>query len=244
MIDLRRSLHRRMARALTRGGSHVMPDRMQARAFAQLVPVPDLVVDVGVGRGTPWLYGAFPDSAFLLVDPMHECREDVARLYPTMQSEFVETALGDAPGEAQLNIPLRGEAVRGNMASLLNRSDEHLAKIDSWQTRTVPVTTLDRLLADRPGRIGLKIDTEGAEANILRGATSILPRCDFVVLELSLSHRFEEVAPPSAAIALLAQAGLEMRDVLAVSGSGAATSARHIDALFTRWNGSDATDRT
>jgi FkbM family methyltransferase len=232
---LPKTVLRKMSRALRRHGMNVTDNRMLASRFAGLVPAPDLIIDVGVADGTPWLYDAFPDSRFLLIDPMVECRQSVTAAFPDLNAEFHSVALGDNRGEIELNVPVVSGTARGNMASVLNRSDHHSASINEWEKRTVPVELLD-FLTPKSGRVGLKIDTEGAESAILRGAAETLLRCDFVVLELSLSKRFEEVEPPSTVISLLRDAGLEMHDVLSLNGGTSTRSAAHIDCLFTRWS--------
>lgn len=231
---LPKTILRKMARSLRRRSMHATENRMTATRFSQIVPSPDLIIDVGVADGTPWLYDAFPDKRFLLIDPMIECRQSVAAAYPYLDAEFHSVALSDQSGEIDLNVPLMNGSEHGSKASVLTRSDHLSASITGWEKRTVPVELLDSL-TPKSGRFGLKIDTEGAECAILRGASDTLSRCDFVVLELSLNKRFEEVEPPSTAISLLRDAGLEMRDVLSVNGGEATRSAQHIDCLFTRW---------
>lgn len=230
-------LEERMRGLLRRNGALVYDNRMQAVRFRKLVPEPDLVVDVGVADRTPWLYDSFSEKPFLLVDPMAECEEEVAAAYPNLNFEFRPVALGDHMGKAKLNVPFVGQGKRGRWASMLTRSrSDHLtARVTNWETRTVDVTTLDALTEAKTGRIGLKIDTEGSEAAILRGAEKTLSQCDFVVLELSLRMRFEEVDVPSTSIAMLRDAGLELRDVLSVNGGKMDQSPIHIDCLFTRW---------
>jgi FkbM family methyltransferase len=225
-----------MAKALRKAGYLVTPNRMQAERFSALVPDVEIVVDVGIGMGgTAWLYDAFPGKTFILVDPIQTCGDGVAKRHPTLKHTFHCIALGSQEGTAQLNIPFRKGATRYGMASLLTRTDQLVEHISDIETLDVPVRTLDSLMADHPGSFGLKIDSEGSEADILRSGSEALSRCDFVVLELSVSERFAEVEPPSAVIAILAQAGLELRDVLAVSGGTETGSPRHIDCLFTRW---------
>ncbi len=231
-----KNVRRRMARWLSQQGYEVQPNRMHAGRFPDLVVSPETVIDVGVGRGTPWLYEAFPDKNFLLIDPMPEAQEYVLAAYPHLRAKFFETALGEENGMAELKIPIWKGATHMPMASLLNRDDAHVEKISGWDTRLVPVTTLDELVGDDAGPFGLKLDAEGAEPAILRGASQVLQRCAFVVLELSLSHRFAETEAPSNVIASLAAVGLEMRDVLDTNGGSETAPPRHIDALFTRWS--------
>jgi hypothetical protein len=109
-------------------------------------------------------------------------------------------------------------------------------RITGYLETEVEVTTLDLLAAGIGGRLGLKIDVEGHEADVLRGAAGTLPRCDFVILELSLTPRFAQTSPPSTLFALLGAAGLELRDVLRSTGDGRGGPApRLFDVLFTRW---------
>jgi hypothetical protein len=38
-------------------------------ALAGIDYQPEIVIDVGVRKGTPWLYESFPDAFYILVDP-------------------------------------------------------------------------------------------------------------------------------------------------------------------------------
>ena len=53
---------------------------------------------------------------------------------------------------------------------------------------------------------------------------------------MSVAHRFQNTAPPSALIAHLAAAGLEFRDILAAATyAGKRPVPQNMDVLFTRW---------
>jgi hypothetical protein len=99
--------------------------------------------------------------------------------------------------------------------------------------REVPLTTLDSLLAQREWKppFGLKIDTEGYEREVVRGATRVLEQCEFVLAEVSVASRFEGDCSAAEFIALMRGAGLELVDLLdAARGLGGS----HADALFSR----------
>ena len=195
---------------------------------------PATVFDVGVFDGTPWLYDSFPEAHFVLVDP----QGDLPGPRPA-KGDFHAVALGAEAGTQTLTIPETKPGQGGAMASLLNRRDSLAQSFVDAETRSVPVTTLDALAAGHVGPFGLKIDTEGFEAQVLAGATETLAQTDFVILELSLTRRFDGVDPPSAAIATLAAHGLELRDVLAIAdGPTKRSQPRHMDLLFARWDGS------
>lgn len=224
-------------RFLRRKGLTAIADKSKAEHLQSFGLAPDVVFDIGVDLGTPFLYQAFATTRFVLVDPRAESR---AALSDLTDATFFETALGAEPGTMPLTIPHSDKGIEGAMASFRTRTDRMAEKFIKLETRDVPVTTLDLLANDIPGRIGLKIDTEGFENEVLQGATQTLKRTDFVILELSLTQRFKDIAPPSQIITRLAAAGLEFRDVLRMTGDGKGGGApRLMDVLFTRWPSPD-----
>ena len=76
-------------------------------------------------------------------------------------------ALGDAPGVLRLHVP-RGSS---GSATLL----DGVASDATWDTLDVPVARLDDVLGgqDLPGRVVVKLDVEGGEAAVLRGARGV-----------------------------------------------------------------------
>lgn len=197
---------------------------------------PDVIIDVGVGSGTPWLYRSFPQARFVLIDPREECADMVREKDHLETFHFHATALGASAGTAKLTMPYSKKGREPDMASLFHRTDKLSQAFIKTEEIEVPVKTLDEIALAYPGRVGLKLDTEGSELDILRGASETLDRCDFVTLEMSVSPRFDGVGAPSEAVALLARAGLEMRDVMTIgAGPGKKAHPRYLDILFTRW---------
>ncbi|MEM8578999.1 MAG: FkbM family methyltransferase [Pseudomonadota bacterium] len=229
LADLRRSLRSE--------GLTVQPIKTRAIYLKRYDFSPDVVFDIGVHAGTPWLYKTFPNAAWVLVDPQPEYEAAVRGAGLLDDFDYHAVALGAAAGQATLNVPETAPGKGGAMASLLERTDNLAKTFTASEARSVPVRTLDDIASDYDGRLGLKIDTEGYETEILRGAAETLQRADFVILELSLDPaRFAATPTPSSAMSLLAAAGLELRDILAVSdGPGKRSRPRHMDALFTRW---------
>ena len=197
---------------------------------------PDVVVDVGVHTGTPTLYRAFPQSKFVLIDPRAEAETETAARVAPRDYDFHAVAVGAENTVLDLKTPLSKKGGFDAMAGFRKAIGPMARKFTGYETRRVAVMPLDQIMVDYPGRIGLKIDTEGYELEVLQGATETLRRADFVILELSMTPRFEGLAPPSHMIRALADAGLELRDMLRVTGDGkGGPHPRLIDALFTRW---------
>lgn len=198
---------------------------------------PRTLVDVGVGPGTPALYDAFPEAELVLVEPLAEYEDSLRRIAAERGGRYHLTALGASEGRRTIHIE-PGNRMR---SSLLART-ALTASGDALATREVPVTTLDRLL-ERGGfapPFGLKIDTEGFELEVVRGAERFLRDAVFVIAEASLAERFEGGYRFAELVAELARHGLHACDFLEVSRSASTPGARYADVLFRRESASSA----
>jgi FkbM family methyltransferase len=161
----------------------------EAEGFdASFLPEVDAVVDVGVAYGTGWLYHRYPAAQLVLIDPVRS--PDLAGVLGGREHTFVGAALGAREGTAEMNVDL----VQSGASSLLQRTE--LTRTGApTERRTVDVTTLDRVTEKHipaSARIGLKLDTEGYELEVLKGGVRTLEHCAFVVCEASVLQRFED----------------------------------------------------
>jgi FkbM family methyltransferase len=152
-------------------------DAMQARLFAEGLNAGDTALDVGAHAGQYALIMAArcgPGGHVAAFEPDPHARRMLQQniaLNPQLKAPVVEAlAASDAPGEAVLY------SQGGNAQSSLARTGigEHVAA--HAETFTVPLVTLDGYVADK--RLAtprwVKIDTEGAEIRILKGAPKLL----------------------------------------------------------------------
>lgn len=153
----------------------------------QLGFTPKTVVDVGVGRGTEVLYRSFPDAFHVLIEPLVEFEPDLQKILNRYKGEYHLTALGDTRGTSVLYVDPKWP----ERSSLMERAAPEKPEVP-LSSRTVPVTTLDALLQERKWvpPFGLKLDIEGAEDMVIRGAQEFLRHTQFVIAELPVADRF------------------------------------------------------
>lgn len=222
--------------ALRKRGLVAVPQKDHHDYLRGFGPDTDVIVDVGVHTGTPQLYRAFPDRKFVLIDPRAEAEAETRAHKAPGDFDFHACAVGAKAGEMDLRIPTMRRGQNAAMAGFKQITGPMARRVVGYDSRKVPVVPLDQIMEKYPGRVGLKIDTEGYELEVLQGAAQTLLRCDFVIVELSLTHRFDDIAPPSRIVVELARAGLELRDILRTTGDGqGGPQPRLFDALFTRW---------
>lgn len=103
--------------------------------------------------------------------------------------EARQLALGDAAGHLDLNVSINSVS-----SSLLTVTDAHTGAAPASavaERESVRVARLDEEMPDLAGPAMLKIDTQGYELHVLRGATEVLDRIDIVQAELSLVELYE-----------------------------------------------------
>ena len=155
--------------------------------WPQIERLPDIdtLIDVGVGQlGTPELYNRFPKAKLVLIDPIQEAENYAIENLSHRDYEFFKYGLGDEEETKLLNV--EKEIGRSTMLSVtsLNYESEPVKKIK------VEVKTLDSIFKKNfnYGKIGIKIDTEGYELKIIKGANEILKETHFVIAEVRHNH--------------------------------------------------------
>lgn len=193
---------------------------------------PDLVIDVGVAYGTIPLYEAFPNSDLILVEPLKEYKKYIDLLVERYNAKIHYTALGKEKGSLQISFDHQDL----EKASFFERTKltENRGAIED---RTVTVETLDELLSEENlagKKTLLKIDTEGAELEVLMGATRSLPYIDFIIVETSLAKRFEGSYEFEDMIAFMKEHGFGVYSFLTMPFPPNESRQRFTDILFYR----------
>ncbi|GJG88460.1 hypothetical protein tb265_36410 [Gemmatimonadetes bacterium T265] len=191
---------------------------------------PGTIIDVGVGNGTPQLYEAFPDAYLALVEPLAEFGPAIASILARRPGVLFPTAVGAVDEERDVFVE-RHDAQR---TSFYTRHALEPAR-DVVSRRRIPVTTLDSLVRGRglPTPFLLKIDAEGAELDVIRGAAETLRDTEFVVAEVSVLDRFAGGHTFADFVAAMAEAGFAARDILGI-GRADTSEVTFLDLVFRR----------
>ncbi len=188
---------------------------------------PDVIVDIGVANGTPELYRSFPAPKYSYVlieaDPSHASA--LARLKEQLGAEVVQVFCGAQEGVVTLHSQQNGE---------YSSAYESQASRSTTDVR-VPVRTLDSILencAIQRKKLLLKIDVEGAEMDVLRGAVDALKHTVAAVIETSIAVKYKTGAEFSEVVQFMKEHGFSVFDLLA--GANKSGKLYQVDTVFVR----------
>lgn len=182
-----------------------------------LTPLPPglrTVIDAGANRGQFALVAAhrWPDATLICFEPLPAACATLARVlagHPRLR--VVDAALSAAAGTAALHVSRADDS--SSLLAITDRQTATFPGTDEVGTITVRTARLDAELTpagamERPAL--LKIDVQGAELDVLRGATGVLDRIDAVLVECSFVEFYAGQALADAVIRLLHEHGFAL----------------------------------
>jgi len=147
---------------------------------------PRTIFDIGVASGTQDLYKAFPDSHFILIEPLIECLPYLKTLTNTLSnSEYILAAATSYSGQVTIHVH---PDIFGS-SFYLEDEDSDVNGVE----RLVPTVTISDICNKKRtnGPYLLKVDTQGSELEVIKGAGAILSETEMVILETSLFKFFK-----------------------------------------------------
>lgn len=148
---------------------------------------PGTILDVGAHDGLLAVpLSRLPGARVIAFEPLPSAFARLAAACAGLDVELRPEALGAAPGRLTLSVPVLDGVPAEQWAS--TAKDFRAFGSVTVQAHQVPVTTIDALgLTDLAH---VKLDAEGAEEEVLRGARATLARCRPVLsMELEERHR-------------------------------------------------------
>lgn len=162
---------------------------LKTQSFRRLkemgVPV-KTVIDVGVLTCTGPLMQEFRDRRHVLVEPIEEFAPRIRAIYDKQGIDYdlVIAAMSDRDGE----VAMQTKSVREGAAITHARIVDD--KAGGAGSRKVKSITLETLVRERgyEAPFLLKIDVDGAELEILKGARPVLDRCSVICIEVGIKN--------------------------------------------------------
>jgi FkbM family methyltransferase len=149
----------------------------------QSLPEIDTLIDVGVGPdGSEDIYNRFKNANLILIDPLDEAREYANKLKENRKVDFFQIALG-REDNTEKNLYVQKEK---GCSSFLESTPLFIDYDYCTEVKKLKIKKFDTILEYKPkfGKIGIKIDVEGFELDIILGATEILKHTKFVIAEV------------------------------------------------------------
>ncbi|MFC2063883.1 FkbM family methyltransferase [Chloroflexota bacterium] len=215
---------------------HEMPRLTPQRIWFQQSGI-QTVLDVGsyIGSFAYAIRHILPDADIYSFEPLPENFEDlVANLSPFGNFTAFNTAVGDRIGELEF---YRSDFSPSSSALQMEELHRQTYPQSSHSTRVkVPVTTLDDQLKNLPltPPVFLKIDVQGYEESVLRGAGKTLARVDFIEIEVSYQPLYSGQQLFDGIYKILLDAGFHFAGNLDSMLSPLDGSILQSDALFIR----------
>ncbi|MFZ2282373.1 MAG: FkbM family methyltransferase [Lutibacter sp.] len=148
---------------------------------------PKHIVDIGANHGT-WTREAlkyFPEAHYTLLEPqkwLESSFQDILDSNPKVQ--FYPVGAGEKEGSFQFTIVDRDD-------SCSFRYTEEEAKVAGFEQIEIPVVTLNKLLADSDLPIPdiIKIDAEGLDLEVLKGASNLFGKTEIFMVEAGVVNK-------------------------------------------------------
>lgn len=152
----------------------------------QLSSLPNIsnFIDVGVGNGTFDLWKKFKNKRLICVDPLDESAKICNKFLKLRNYSFHKFAAGSKNGQKLLNV--EKHIGRSTLLKVTKKNFEGKPKAKI----KVEIRTLDQIIksTNTNGSYGIKIDVEGYELEVLKGAKKTLKKTNFVIVEARHNH--------------------------------------------------------
>lgn len=194
------------------------------------------VVDVGANRGQFALFAAhqFPKATLICIEPLPRARARLERVVPhTARLRLCDVAVADETGLAAFHVSRADDS--SSLLPIGPRQRKAFPGTEERTTITVQVRRLDDILesGDLVAPALLKVDVQGGELRVLRGAGPLLNSIHAVLVEASFVELYDGQALIDEVWSFLRHTGFSCRGIWSAT-YGPAGECLQGDFLFSR----------
>jgi len=171
---------------------------------------PNTVVDIGVATDTNDLYKHFPNANYLFVEPLEEFEPNLKYLCQKYKGNYALAAAGATNEEITIKV------TKDLGGSSRFETREHQDGFYTMKDRKVPQVTLDSLWekCNLRGPAFLKIDVQGGELEVIKGAKDCLSNFEFIKLEVGVIEQYVGQPIFNEYISVMAENGFVLFDII------------------------------
>lgn len=187
---------------------------------------PKSIIDIGAFKGewTKEISQIFSESLFLMIEPQSS-NAPLLRSLVNNKIFFERALLGS---EVKENVPFYE---MGTGSSYYEENTNHNRTVN-----LLSMNTLDNIIEkyNFGDEIFIKLDTQGSELDILKGASKTLENVHFILLEISVLNYNKNAPVFSDVVLFMEQIGFILWDIVAVHRKEGTHTLMQTDVIFTR----------
>ncbi|MFL1012248.1 FkbM family methyltransferase [Flavisericum labens] len=154
---------------------------------------PETIYDIGANKGT-WTSEClkyFPNASYYLFEPQIDLKDDINALLKDYKNvHLFSVGLGEVNDVFKFTIHDRDDSCSYSFS-------EEEAKTRGFKQIELPIVRLDSFAKDNKLKLPniLKIDAEGLDLKVLKGAEGVLQDVEIIMVEVAIvNHRMENTA--------------------------------------------------
>jgi FkbM family methyltransferase len=171
---------------------------------------PNIIVDIGahIGMWSRYVKTVYPNSTYFLLEANSDCSEDLRQT----GLPYEIALLGEVDGFEKDYFKINQGDTSGNS---VYRERTQAYNDDNCSVHKLTTQTLDNILKRKNLQPDfIKLDVQGSELDVLKGATQTLKHAEFVLLEIEVAE-FNQGRPTFAEIIKhMDQSGFEIFDLI------------------------------